>query len=136
MLKDLQVNCPKVTIIYCDNQGDIHISVNLVFHEITKHLEIDYHIVREKLLANNLKLLPVSSNKQVANFFTKTLLPQPFNNLLSKLRMIDIYHLPTCGGYYTKSKLRQRIKFNRVTCSTSQQYVVHLNVLQLAFVVQ
>jgi len=98
VLKDLQLTCSRVPVIYCDNQSALHIAVNPVFHERTKNLEIDCHIVREKLQANILKLLPVSSKDQLADFFTKALLPQPFNTLLSKLGMLDIYHSPTCGG--------------------------------------
>jgi hypothetical protein len=45
-----------------------------------------------------MKLLPVSSQDQIADFFTKPLLPQPFQSLLSKLNMLDIYHSSPCGG--------------------------------------
>jgi hypothetical protein len=102
LMKDLHIQHNKVSLIYCDNLNAIHIVVNREFRKRTKHLEIDCHIVRERVLAGTLKLLPVSSKDQVANLFTKSLLPQPFNNLLSKLGMIIIYQPPTCGGYYTR----------------------------------
>jgi hypothetical protein len=54
--------------------------------------------VREKLQAGVMKLLPVSSKDQLVDFFTKSLLPQPFGVLLAKLGMVNIYHPPTCGG--------------------------------------
>jgi hypothetical protein len=98
LMKDLQVQCNKTLVIYCDNLSAIHIAANPVFHERTKHLEIDCHIVREKVQAGILKLLPVSSKEQVADFFTKALLRQPFSILLSKLGMVNIYQPPTCGG--------------------------------------
>ncbi|MGM2922045.1 hypothetical protein, partial [Bacillus cereus group sp. BC58] len=57
----------------------------------------DCHLVREKLEAGVMKLLPVTSQAQITDFFTKALLPQPFHTLLSKLGMVDIYHPLTCG---------------------------------------
>jgi hypothetical protein len=95
LLKDLQISCTRVPVLYCDNQSALHISANPVFHERTKHLEIDCHIVREKLAAGIMKLLPVSSQNQLADFFTKSLLPQPFSSLLIKLGLVDIYKPPT-----------------------------------------
>jgi len=98
LLRDLHVSCSKLPVLYCDNQNAIHIASNPVFHERTKHLEIDCHLFREKLQSGILKLLFVSSQDQVADFFTKALLPKTFNVLLSKLGLINIYQPPTCGG--------------------------------------
>jgi hypothetical protein len=95
LLQDLGVSCIKPPVLYCDNQSALHIAANPVFHERTKHLEIDCHIVREKLKGGLMKLLPVMSKDRIADFFTKPLLPQPFNTLLSKLGMVDIYQPPT-----------------------------------------
>jgi len=118
LMKDLQVECSKTPVIYCDNLSAIHIADNPVFHERTKHLEIDCHIVREKVQAGILKLLPVSSWEQVADFFTKSLLPQPFNSLLSKLAMVNIYQSPTCGGLL-HHELKSLKKSETHACSTS-----------------
>jgi len=98
ILRDLHVSCSKLPVLYCDNQSVIHIASDPVFHERTKHLEIDCHLIREKLQSGILKLLPVSSQDQVADFFTKALLPKTFNILLSKLGLINTYQPPTCGG--------------------------------------
>lgn len=98
LLHDLHVSTVKLPVLYCDNQSALHIAANPVFHERTKHLEIDCHLVRDKVQAGIMKLLPVSSKDQLADFFTKPLLPQLFNILLSKLGMLNIYHPPACGG--------------------------------------
>ena len=46
LLKDLGVSTSSATPLYSDNQSVIHIAHNDVFHEWTKHIEIDCQIGR------------------------------------------------------------------------------------------
>ena len=73
LLKDLHVPHLHPALLFCDNQAALHIIVNHVFYKRTKHIDIDRHIVREKLQAGSIKTLHVKSNMQLANIFTKAL---------------------------------------------------------------
>ncbi|KAK2375797.1 putative mitochondrial protein [Trifolium repens] len=98
LLADLRVTLARTPTLYCDNQSALHIASNPVFHERTKHLDIDCHLVREKVLKGVLKLLPVSTNDQMADFLSKALAPPKFHDFISKLSMVNIYHDKLEGG--------------------------------------
>ncbi|GJX95648.1 putative RNA-directed DNA polymerase [Tanacetum coccineum] len=59
--------CPKTSLV------PIQIAANPVFHEKTKHFELDVHLVREKILAGIIKTVKVHSDNQNADIFTKCL---------------------------------------------------------------
>ena len=71
LLRDLGVSTSFTTPIYCDNRSAIQIARNNVFHERTKYIEIDCHLIRHHLLQGSLQLISVFSHDQLANIFTK-----------------------------------------------------------------
>lgn len=72
-------------VLWCDNMGAGSLASNPVFHARTKHIEIDLHFVRDRVLAKKLDVRYVESAFQVADILTKPLPVQPFNDFCSKL---------------------------------------------------
>jgi histone deacetylase 1/2 len=73
LLDELGVSQSKVAILWCDNIGATYLSANPVFHARTKHIEVDYHFVRERVAQRLLDIRFISSGDQVADGFTKSL---------------------------------------------------------------
>ena len=89
MLQDMGVSFSFATPVYCDNRSAIQIAHNDVFHERTKHIEIDYHLVRHHLLQGSLQLHSVTSRDQLTNIFTKSHPLGRFRDLVSKLQLVS-----------------------------------------------
>ncbi|RVW63765.1 Retrovirus-related Pol polyprotein from transposon RE1 [Vitis vinifera] len=89
LLKDLGVSTSSGTPLYCDNQSAIHIAHNDVFHERTKHIEIDCHFIRYHLVHGALKLFSVPSKDQLADIFTKSLPKRRTRDLVNNLKLVS-----------------------------------------------
>jgi histone deacetylase 1/2 len=49
LLIELGVQHPSMARLWCDNLGATYLSANPIFHARTKHIEIDFHFVRERV---------------------------------------------------------------------------------------
>ncbi len=62
-----------LVVIYCDNINSILLINNPTYHARTKHIEVHYHFIKEKVIAKKIDLIHVSIKDQVADIFTKAL---------------------------------------------------------------
>ena len=76
-------------MIYCDNQSCIKLSSNPVFHNRSKHIEIQFHYIRDMVNRGVIQLEYICTNEQTANIFTKPLAKVKLKYFREKLGMIN-----------------------------------------------
>ncbi|XP_047270485.1 uncharacterized protein LOC124899595 [Capsicum annuum] len=85
LLEELIVSAPKPYAVFCDNQSALHFTKNPVFHERTKHIEVDCHFIRNKLQEGLVSLHHVATADQLADVLTKALMGVKHSAVLGKL---------------------------------------------------
>ena len=73
LLKDLQVEVSDSTTIYYNNLSSIQLAKNPLFHARTKHIEVHYHFVRERILSGEVELQYVPTDRQNTDIFIEPL---------------------------------------------------------------
>ena len=85
LLRELRFGKDEQMRLICDNQAALHIASNPVFHERTKHIEVDCHFIREKIASGCVATNFVNSNDQLTDIFTKSLRSPRIKYICNKL---------------------------------------------------
>ncbi|GKE74882.1 hypothetical protein Tco_1536923 [Tanacetum coccineum] len=73
--------------MYCDSKTAIAISYNPVQHSKTKHIDIWYHFIKERVENGIVELYFVETEYQLADLFTKALPKERFEYLVHRIGM-------------------------------------------------
>ena len=94
LIQDLRVLHPEPALLYYENKAALHIAANSIFHERTRHIEMDCHYIRDKIQNGSVATRFVNSTNQLADVLTKALGKDDFTSRIYKLGVRDI-HSPT-----------------------------------------
>jgi hypothetical protein len=77
-------------VIYCDNISSILLANNPVYQARTKHIEVHYHFIREKVIAKEIDLIHVSTEDQIVDIFTKALSINKLRKFRKMLGVLEV----------------------------------------------
>jgi len=103
VLRDIGISLQPPTTIYCDNKSAISLTANPILHARTKHIEVDFHFVREKVSSGSIRIQYISTHLQLADIFTKSLSRLSHLTLRTKLG-IESFTLPNLRGNVRESR--------------------------------
>ncbi|XP_019246487.1 PREDICTED: uncharacterized protein LOC109226143 [Nicotiana attenuata] len=92
ILKDIGISLSQPPVLFTDNISALHLRPNPVLHARTKHVELDYHFVREKVVQGAMVTKFIPSMSQVADILTKPLSKFQFQSHRTKLGVVQIPH--------------------------------------------
>ena len=91
LFNELGVEVKQPVQLFCDSEATIQIAAHPIFHERTKHFDIDCHFVREKIMDELIQTQHIGTKEQQADILTKGLCKPQHELLIDKLAMKNIF---------------------------------------------
>ena len=95
-LKDYGIHLKQVPL-YCDNERAIKIANNPVQHSKTKHIEIRHHFLRDHVMKEDIDIIHVNTEEQLADIFTKPSDEKRFCKLRCELNILESSNVLLCA---------------------------------------
>ncbi|KAH9782291.1 retrovirus-related pol polyprotein from transposon RE1 [Citrus sinensis] len=89
LFSELKIIKLPTPVLWCDNQSAGDLAKNPVFHSKSKHIEMDVHYIRDKVLNKELEVRYIPTEEQVADVLTKPLSFPKFSYFHYKLNVIN-----------------------------------------------
>ena len=89
LLIELGIPHSPVARLWCDNIGAKYLSANPVFHARTKHIEIDFHFVRERVAQKLLDIRFINTDDQLVDGFTKPITTSKLKEFRFNLNLVS-----------------------------------------------
>jgi hypothetical protein len=87
-LKDYGCHFTHIPLL-CDNESAIKLANNPIIHSRTKHIDHRRHFLRDHEAEGDIALSHVSTDKQLADIFTKPLDESRFCSLMNEINILD-----------------------------------------------
>lgn len=88
LLRVMGLQQQRMPLLLCDNLSAVCLTANPMFHKRTKHFDVDYHYVRERVALKALEVKHIPASLQLADVFTKSLSQDSFYRLRGKLGVV------------------------------------------------
>ena len=84
---------PDPTPLFGDNQSAIRLVKNPEYHKRTKHIDIQYHFIREKFESREIDISYIATTQQLVDIMTKALPRDRFEHLRRSIHMVTLTDL-------------------------------------------
>jgi hypothetical protein len=90
LLEELKFEQKEATTLFCDSQGAISLAKNPGLHSRAKHIELKYHVIRNRIERGKVKVEFVPSLKQLADILTKPLPAAQYKELRQSINVRNV----------------------------------------------